>query len=873
MSYLIHYGTPRHSGRYPWGSGENPYQRNKSFLGYCDELKKQGLSEVEIAKAMGMNTAELRRQKSLARSENKQADITEAIRLKEKGYSNVAIGDRMGISESQVRNLLKDSTQRKVQVTKNTADILKDNVDKYGYIDVGLGTEQMLGVSRTKLKTAISSLEAEGYKVHKLQVLQVGTGKKTNMYVLGSPDSSFSEVAKDKTKIHLVEGFSEDKGETFRAIKPPVSIDSRRVKINYSEDGGKDKDGVIELRRGVDDISLGNAKYAQVRIAVDGTHYMKGMAMYSDDLPDGIDIMYNTNKKRGTPKEDVFKKMKDDPDNPFGAITRQRYYTDKNGKEHQSVLNIVGSKDTAGEEGAWGEWSKSLSAQMLSKQSPKLAKQQLDLAYKSKYEEYQDILKVSNPTIRKALLVDFADGCDSAAVHLKAAALPRQASHVILPLPKMKDTEIYAPNYRDGEKVVLIRYPHGGIFEIPELTVNNKNKDGKRLLGDAKDAVGINPKVAERLSGADFDGDTVLVIPNNNRAIKTSAPLKGLKDFDPKIYQDMSINVKNSTKQMKMGEVSNLITDMTIKGASESEIARAVRHSMVVIDSEKHHLNYKQSYIDNGIAELKEKYQGGARHGASTLISKAASEVRVPEREARGIDKDTGEIIYVNTGRTYKDSTGASKIATQKSTLMYERKDARTLSSGTQMEDIYAEHANKLKALGNEARKTYISTKGEPVSKSAAITYKNEVDSLKSKLSISEMNSPLERQAQIVANTIVKAKKEANPDMNKEELKKVKTQALMDARERMGAKRQNINITPKEWEAIQAGAISSNTLTKILDHTDKNKLKELATPRIYPSLTPSTLARAQSMVAAGYTRSEIADALGISTTTLIDILN
>ena len=28
---LMHYGTPRHSGRYPWGSGENPYQRNGDF--------------------------------------------------------------------------------------------------------------------------------------------------------------------------------------------------------------------------------------------------------------------------------------------------------------------------------------------------------------------------------------------------------------------------------------------------------------------------------------------------------------------------------------------------------------------------------------------------------------------------------------------------------------------------------------------------------------------------------------------------------------------------------------------------------------------------------------------------------------------------
>lgn len=67
---------------------------------------------------------------------------------------------------------------------------------------------------------------------------------------------------------------------------------------------------------------------------------------------------------------------------------------------------------------------------------------------------------------------------------------------------------MYAPNYKDGETVALIRYPHGGTFEIPILTVNNKQAEGKRVLGNTPaDAIGINSKVAGRLSGADFDGD------------------------------------------------------------------------------------------------------------------------------------------------------------------------------------------------------------------------------------------------------------------------------------------------------------------------------------------------------------------------------
>ena len=42
---LMHYGMPRRSGRYPWGSGKDPYQRTGDFLGRIDELKKQGWTE------------------------------------------------------------------------------------------------------------------------------------------------------------------------------------------------------------------------------------------------------------------------------------------------------------------------------------------------------------------------------------------------------------------------------------------------------------------------------------------------------------------------------------------------------------------------------------------------------------------------------------------------------------------------------------------------------------------------------------------------------------------------------------------------------------------------------------------------------------
>ncbi len=866
---VMHYGTPQHSGRYPWGSGGDAQQRNKSFLGYVADLQKQGMTEVEIARGMGMTTSQLRTKKSLVKATDRKASVAEAIRLKSKGYSNVEIGKKMSINESSVRSLLNPSLQAKSEITNTTANMLKDAIKDKTYIDVGAGVEHHIGVSRTKLKTAIAALTEEGYTTHYISVDQLGTSNKTTVMVLAAPNTPWIDVYKNQGSIKTISNYSEDGGRSFLGLEPVRSVDSKRVAIRYDEEGGTGKDGVLEIRRGVQDISLGAAKYAQVRVGVDGTHYLKGMAMYSDDLPDGVDIMFNTNKKLGTPKLDVLKKMKDDVDNPFGATVRQRHYLDSKGKEQLSSLNIVN------EEGDWGKWSKTLSSQMLSKQSPALAKKQLALSYDIKKQEYDDIMKLTNPAVRKKLLDSFSDDVDSSAVHLKAAALPRQGSHVILPFPNMKENEIYAPNFRDGERVVLVRYPHGGTFELPELTVNNRNKDAKKTINNARDAVGIHPKVAERMSGADFDGDSVLVIPNKDRLVKTSSPLKGLVGFEPREsyppYEGMP-KMSPRTKQMKMGDVSNLITDMTIKGADANELARAVRHSMVVIDAEKHNLNYKQSHIDNGIGDLKTKYQGSARSGASTLISKSSSEARVATRK-EVIDPNTGKKTYELIEDTYVDRKGKTVQRSIKSTKMAETDDAFTLSSGTPMEKVYATHANKLKALANTSRKDSLATKYTPYSPSAKKIYEVEVGSLKAKLNIALKNKPLERQAQLLANTVVATKKSANPDMTAPDLKKVKGQALAEARIRTGAKKQKIEITSKEWQAIQSGAVSTNTLTQVLNNTDLDKVKQLATPRGVTSVSTAKVSKAKLMLETGYTQSEVADALGISTSSLSDMTN
>lgn len=867
--YLAHYGILRKSGRYPWGSGGPEYASNKSFLGYVAKLQKQGLSEAQIATGMGINTTQLRAAKSIARNEERQANINMAQRLKDKGLSNVAIGERMNLRESSVRALLEPGVKDKADVLESTSNMLKEQVEEKKYIDIGSGVENQLGISQTKLSTAVAVLTEQGYKVHYIKVRQLGTGKQTTIKVLSAPGVLYSEISKNRGQIKQIQTFSQDGGRSYLGVQKPLSVSSKRIGIRYAEEGGTDSDGVIHVRPGVADLSLGGARYAQVRIAVDDSHYLKGMAMYRDDLPAGVDLMFNTNKSSTGNKMDAMKKLKDDPDNPFGAVVRQKV-DPKSGKV-VSAMNIVN------EEGDWDRWSKNLSTQMLSKQSPSLARQQLDMTYERKRQEFDEILKLTNPTVRKKLLESFSDDVDSAAVHLKAAALPRQRSSVILPINSLSEKEIYAPNFRDGERVVLIRYPHGGIFEIPELTVNNRHPAAKRALGQAKDAVGINSKVAERLSGADFDGDTVLVIPNNKKVIKTSPALEGLKGFDPQrsypSYEGMK-RMSTRTKAMEMGMVSNLIADMTIRGATTSELARAVRHSMVVIDAEKHNLNYRQSAVDNGIAQLKAKYQGGSRSGASTLISRANSTLRLPERKGRAaaeggpVDRLTGKKVYTPTGETIVNRKGQTVLKTFETKKLAETDNAHTLSSGTPIEKIYADHSNNLKSLANKARKEAVNTKGIAYSPSAKIAYADEVKTLRAKLNVAQRNRPLERQAQLLANAIVQAKKDANPDMEPADLKKIQGQALIEARSRTGAGKQRIEITPREWAAIQAGAISNNTLSQILSNSDLDKVKELATPRVRVLMTNVQTARAEAMVKLGYTQAEIADQLGVSLTTL-----
>lgn len=908
LDELMHYGMPRRSGRYPWGSGENPYQHSGDFLSRADELKAQGLSDTEIAKAMGLTTTQYRTQKALAKDERRALDVARAKSLREDGLSLNEIAREMGFAnDSSVRSLLNENSEARMNQAKATADFIKKQIDEKGMIDVGAGVERELGISKEKLNEALYILEMEGYPVYGGRVDQVtNPGKKTTLRVICPPGTEHKEIYNFEDINSLRDYVTHDDGETYDPkFVYPKSMDSKRLKIRYAEEGGVDKDGVIEIRRGVDDLSLGNSHYAQVRILVDGTHYLKGMAVYSDDLPDGVDVLFNTNKAKGTPTTDVLKKIKDDPDNPFGSLIKegvndpddpssekrggQSYYYDKDGKKQLSLIN------KRAEEGDWGEWADKLPSQFLSKQSLSLIKKQLNLAAADKQSEFDEICSLTNPTVKKNLLQSFADDCDSAAIHLQAAALPRQKYQVILPLTSIKDDEVYAPNYENGETVALIRYPHGGTFEIPILKVNNKQAEGRKVLGTTPaDAIGINKKVADRLSGADFDGDTVMVIPcNSSRSkvrITSTHQLKGLEGFDPKMeygtvkkedgYYNSSghkIKIMNNT-QTEMGKISNLITDMTLKGATEDELARAVRHSMVVIDAEKHKLDYKKSENDNGIIALKKKYQAHENDdgygGASTLISRAKSETSVLKRKGSPIiDKNTGEQTWKTVREEYTDSSGKTQVRMQKSTKMAETRDARTLSSGTPQEEAYADYANRMKSLANQARREMVNTGKIAYSASAKRAYQEEVDSLMAKLNVALKNAPRERQAQTIANSVVAAKKKDNPDMTKAEIKKASQQALTAARASVGAKRTPVDITDREWEAIQAGAISENKLVQILNNTNIDALRQRATPRSTTTLSNAKINRISALRASGYSTAEIASALGISSSTVSKYLN
>lgn len=950
----------RGSGRYGWGTGENPYQHQFDFLSEVKTLKKRGLTDAEIAKMLlgakaymkdgtpiWSNSNDLRAEVAIARTRVRQGEMARAVELLDKYNGNVsAVGREMGKNESSIRSLLDPIIASRTSKYEETANMLRRKVEEKGMIDVSKATEYTLGCTSNTKNVAISILEKEGYVKVKVAVPQPGRkDQNTNIIALvkplpgETPKETFVRTQQNKFDIQPIEDYTPDKGITWWTPEYPVSMSSKRILIRYADEGGKLKDGVIEINPKAKDLSLEGSLYAQVRIMVDDTHYMKGMAMYGleKDFPKGIDVIYNTNKKVGTAFEDVFKELKKvkledgseviDKDNPFGAtikapkekdgvITRggQHYYIDSDGKEKLSPINKVR------EEGEWDTWSKNLSAQFLSKQPKKLIDQQIDLSVSQRKMELDEIRNLTNPVIKKKLLEDFANNCDANAVDLSVKGVKNQAFQVILPITSMKDTEVYAPKYDDGDIVALIRYPHAGTFEIPILKVNNKQPEAKARMKNASDAIGINVNVAEKLSGADFDGDTVVVIPlaSNRLSVKATPSLKGMENFDHvEMYKlpDTAPRMTNRNKQIQMGITTNLIADMTAQGARDSEMVRAVKHSMVVIDAEKHHLDYKQSEKDNDIKGLKEKYQkrvdpdtGKETSGASTIFSRAKNPTYINKRkeitdtskmtpselerwkEGKKVYRDTGEYvkkrisnpaemtpseleIYNSGKKVYRETNQHVQMKVKRMEIT---DDAMTLVRNPDdlKEVAYARYANELKRMANEARKEARSIKPYKISAEARKTYADEVASLEAKLRVAQSNNPKERRATMIANSLMSEKMKSNPDMDYEHQRREEARCMTIARGMVGAKKELVEITDSEWNAIQANAISSTKLAEILNNTDQEAFKKRATPRQQSrELSNAQIDRIMAMVNSGmYTQKEIADSLGISASTVSSVI-
>lgn len=974
---LAHIGVKRRSGRYPWGSGEEPYQHGMDFLARYDKLKKLGYDDKRIAKELNMlnekgepSTTILRLEKKYCNDMRKIDQMETAKRLRDKeGLGPSEIARRMGLpNESSARSLLNPASEERARLASKTADFLREQVDQKKMIDISKGTErelsfeQSMKISKERLQEAVYILEKEGYKVYSGGIAQpTNPGQQTTQKVLCAPGTKHNEIYQYDKVQTIYDYVSKDGGSTFTKLQYPKSLDSKRLKVLLADeigpDGerGVDKDGIIQIRRGVDDLSLGTDRYAQVRILVDDNKYLKGMAVYSDNMPDGVDVIFNSNKKS---YEKALKDIKtDDPMNPFGANISpngQSTYIDKNGKEQLSLINKTRS------EGDWSDWTDTLPSQFLSKQSLSLAKKQLGIAKADKLEEYELLRSLENPTVKKHLLQKFADECDSAAVNLKAAAIPGQKYHVMIPVNTLKDNEVYAPRYENGTKLALVRYPHAGTFEIPIVTVNNKHAKAKELIGtDSYDAIGLNKKNADRLSGADFDGDTVMCLPTHNGKIKITStdPLPGLVGFDPQMayperpgmkYMKDPVTGKDST-QKEMGVISNLISDMTLFGAPPEDMAKAVRHSMVVIDAGKHKLDYKRSEVENDIARLKKDWQvhikpdGTVKYGgAATIVSRAKGEETIDKRQGtpkvniKGkdwydpsrpegaliyktaddlhyaerikYDKTTGDVTYrTNDGKkltynvknpddvakyaptekkTYDDGTVVftnkagdieyrSKTRTQASTRMAETDDAYDLVSNKKhphpMEVQYADYANYMKSLANQARKDMMTTKEIPYSKEARTKYQDEYNSLTNKLNTALLNAGRERAALRKANAEIEAQKLLNPNMEKGDLKKLRQRAVSTARDDVGAikrRDRNIEITDREWEAIQNGAVTKTQLNAILNNTDISIIREKATPVATRTLSTAKVSKLKVMRASGSSLAEIASALGVSTSTV-----
>ena len=84
----------------------------------------------------------------------------------------------------------------------------------------------------------------------------------------------------------------------------------------------------------------------------------------------------------------------------------------------------------------------------------------------------------------------------------------------------------------------------------------------------------------------------------------------------------------------------------------------------------------------------------------------------------------------------------------------------------------------------------------------------------------------------------------------------------------MARRDRNIVITDREWEAIQAGAITESKLKRILNNTDADKLRERAMPKSTSTLSAAKVNKIKRMSDSNFTLAQIAEACGCSVSTV-----
>lgn len=879
-----------------WGTKEHPYDTANAFLEALAQFKAGGGTDKEFGDYLGLSSSNFRDMKSAAKNDVLSENIKSLNDMINRGNSLRSAAAALGVPEATARGWLSTKSNKGGSQIDSITSELRNMLADGKYVDIGEGSEYILGVSTEKLRAAVKKLETEGYHVINYYQRQMTSINKTQMKVLVPADVESVDVRKDKSKISPPLFYMDSSTGKAEKFERPRSISSNRVQVLAADDPhplggvGIDRDGLIEVRRGVPELSLGKANYAQVRILVDGNKYLKGMCVYAPEgsLPDGIDVRFNSNKPTA---EKGYKEAKSNPNNPFGAnikeddelMLAQRHYIDKDGNRQLSCLNIVS------EEGTWFEWSKSLASQVLSKQRIDVIKRQLDSSLNANYRSYLKIMEIENEDIRAKMLDDLAGKIDQNAVALKGAAFNRQAAHVIIPNPDLKPGEIYAPNYRDGESCVLIRFPHGGLFEIPAVKVNNKSKSSKELIGNSIDAICMNPVDAKTLSGADFDGDTVQVIPNNDGAMIRMEAQKDLQDFDPGIYKlgnyPNEKPLKNKERGYQyMGSITNLITDMSMMGADVKDLVAATKFSMVAIDAWKHGYAVKPAWKELGIDDLIKKYRHGKR-GASTIISRTKSPVYVPEQRLvtnkyevpkdRLKDWEAGKPVYIPTGRKKFDKKTGEYVVAQMTVDKGSVQDPRNLVGHlSPKEDVYADFAYNMHELANSCRKEARMAAAYQKDVNATNKYADAVESIKAKVISRKRKSPYERLAQLIAEADLQVKISDAPELtdNPKELKKAAAASLERARKKIQLTDVDITLTDEEWEALFSNALTSDMFNYVLRHCDPIELSKRALHESDPVMSENMVKRINEMSKNGYSRLEIAEHTGFTLKQLKEVI-